>query len=59
MIFVSEEAAKVTLKPVGKIPEGYVLETIYSEKGKSIEAWHDPKSKEQTAWIFHEVGTKW
>ena len=53
---MTEEAAKSIEKPIGKIPSGYVLETIYRENDKSYEAWHHQVTGH---WIMHEVGSKW
>jgi len=53
---VTEEAAKTIEKPHGKIPDGYVLETIFRKNNKSFELWHEPKVGH---YIEHEVGTKW
>lgn len=53
---MTEEAITISKK----IPEGYVLETIFRENGKSFELWHNPKSTDQkTTYIKHEVGSKW
>ena len=48
MIFVTEEAIKISKdSSKDKISDKYVLETTFSENGKTYELWHDPKSTDQ------------
>ena len=58
---MAEEATSNNKKSQeGKIPEGYVLETIFREQGKSFELWHDPKQNDlKLCYIKREVGNKW